>query len=179
MKHISFPLTALALSAFCFGALSAPAQEPVAKPTTPNNAPAESNPVVAALSKLPLFNGPIAPNAKYYVYLQSAVWSYPCLRDIPSIVKAYDELKANGIEIVYIGREKPEDVQKYLTRFKASFPGVLCMKEDEPGLPGFTAAYYFPYAIMIDAQGNVVKDGFATFILEWKETIAEYESKKK
>lgn len=191
MKHISLTLTALALGAFCFTALSAPAKDtsspkPTArkkataakKKTTPKKATAQPTPVATALSKLPLTNGPIAPNAKYYVYLQSAAWSAPCIVNIPQIVKAYDELKANGIEIVYINHESPEAVEKYLTRFKAPFPGVHCTKENASALPGYTEAYYFPYAIMLDAQGNVIKDGFATFILEWKEAIAEHESKQ-
>ena len=191
MKHISLTLTALALGAFCFTALSAPAKDtsspkPTArkkataaqKKTTPKKATAEPTPVATALSKLPLTNGPIAPNAKYYVYLQSFSENYTCYANIPKIVKIYDELKANDIEIVYINHESPKAVEEYLTYFKAPFPGVYSTKEDASALPGYTAASYFPYAIMVDHQGNVIKEGFALFLLEWKEAIAEHESKQ-
>lgn len=174
MKPIILSLAALSLGALTLHSI---AQEPADEPEVPYSAPSENNLVAEALANFNTFNGTPATNARYYIYLESASWCPPCRAEMPKIAKAYDEMKANGVELILIGRDNtPEAAQKYLTAFKATFPGIFGADVDKAGLPGFTTAAYVPHAIIVDAQGNVVKDDHGSITLNWKQLIADYES---
>lgn len=154
-------------------ALRVSAQEPAA----PATASAASGSVGAALAKLKTFNATPATDAKYYIYLESASWCSPCRKEMPKIVKAYDEMKANGVEVILVARDTTaEAAQKYLSTFKASFPGVFNVADDF--LPGFTSADYYPHAVIVDAQGNVVADDNGSIVLEWKSRIKAHEDRQ-
>ena len=176
MKPIILSLAALGLGALALHSL---AQEPADEPEVPYSAPAASSPVADALAKFTTFNGTPAADARYYIYLESASWCPPCRAEMPKIAKAYDEMKANGVEIILIGRDATaEAAQKYLTTFKATFPGIFGAEVDKAGLPGFTSADYVPHAVMVDAQGNVVANGHGSLTLKWQQLIADHEAKQ-
>lgn len=176
MKATIISLTALALGAL---ALHSTAQEPADEPQLPYNAAPASSPVAEALAKLTTFNGTPAADAKYYIYLESASWCPPCRAEMPHIAKAYNDMKANGVELVLIGRDgSSAQAEKYLTTFKATFPGVFGPEAEKAELPGFTAANYVPHAIIVDAQGNVLANGHGSLSLKWKEIIEAHEAKQ-
>ena len=178
MKTNTLILT-LGVGCICALCTRTPAQEPADEPVVPYTPPAQS-PVAAALAKYTAFNGVPAADARYYSYLESASWCGPCRAEMPHIAKAYADMRAAGVELILIGRDStPQAAQKYLTTFKATFPGIFGQEVDQDSLPGFTAANYVPHAIIVDAQGNTIKDGHGSIALKWKEIIAEHETKQR
>ena len=177
MTTKTFLMTALALGALGY---TTPGQEPADEPVLPYNGPETPavSPVAAALAKLPCFNGKPASDAKYYIYLESASWCGPCRAEMPKIVKAYADMRADGVELILIGQDtSSEAAQEYLKTFGATFPGVFGRADGVAELPGYTSADYVPHAIMVDAQGNVLVDGHGSLSLRWKKIIADYEQK--
>lgn len=174
--HIMMVAGALCLSTLAFTAQAEDA--PAAADTPAAAATAPANPVAEALSKLTVFNGTPAPDAKYYIYLESASWCPPCRAEMPHIVKAYPEMRENGVEIILIGADgSPKQAEAYLKTFNATFPGVFGRDAGVANLPGFSSANYVPHAVMVDNQGKVLANGHGSLTLKWKKIIAEHESK--
>ena len=138
-----------------------------------SSAAEETASVGAALEKLETFNAEANLEADYYVYLESASWCGPCRREMPGIVKAYKEMQKAGIEILLIGADRsPEAAQKYLEDFGAAFPGVHRKDKGVTELPGYTPASGIPAATFVTADGEVLKSGHGSIIMDWKKIIS-------
>ena len=63
-----------------------------------------------AAGKLKSFNGKANKKALVYVYLQSASWCGPCNKEMPEVVKIYNEMKKDGrAELILVGHDQTED----------------------------------------------------------------------
>ena len=120
-----------------------------------------------------LFNAEVNPEARYFIYLYSASWCGPCCAEMPKIVKAYPELRMLGVEVFLIGQDKTvEDAKKYLKNFKAPFPGLHSSAFKKGKLPGMRGVPGFPWAILVDADGNELMHDLAKKVFaEWKNKI--------
>ncbi len=145
----------------------------------PVSAPA-GNKVAAALAAQPLFNN-TCPNlsARYYIYLCSARWCGPCNREMPNVVKAYEEMKQSGqVELVFVGVDhEQEDAQAFLSKFGATFPAI--MNKQASALPGYQKPRGIPSATIVDAEGNVVQRGHGSIVKDWKNIISAHEMAQK
>lgn len=130
--------------------------------------------VSKAVGKLKTFNGKPSKKALVYVYLQSASWCGPCNQEMPEVAEIYKEMDADGrAELILIGHDRTEDAaKKFLKQYKAKFPGILSSGKNVDKLPGFSLAQGIPNAIMVDADGNVLGQGFPSQVLsQWKQAV--------
>lgn len=149
----------------------APAQEDTEKPATTKTAKKnEPSEVSKAFKKARPVQGKPNPTAKCYVYLQSASWCPPCRKEMPEIVKAYKEMKANGVEIILCGRDRDKKgVKGYIKEFRIPFPAVVA--DDKLTLPGFTRSSSVPHATYVDKDGKVLMDGHGSITLRWQSVV--------
>jgi thiol-disulfide isomerase/thioredoxin len=140
---------------------------------------ASASAVGKAVGKLKTFNGKPSKKALVYVYLQSASWCGPCNKEMPEVAEIYKEMKKDGrAEVILIGADKTEDAaKKFLKQYKAKFPGILIGGKNVDQLPGFTPARGIPNATMVDAEGNVLANGFPSTVLpQWKQAVENLEA---
>jgi len=140
---------------------------------------ASASAVGKAVGKLKTFNGKPSKKALVYVYLQSASWCGPCNQEMPEVAEIYKEMKKDGrAEVILIGADKTEDAaKKFLKQYKAKFPGILIGGKNVDKLPGFTPASGIPDATMVDAEGNVLANGFPSTVLpQWKQAVENLEA---
>ncbi len=138
------------------------------------HAPRKVGEVVASL---PLLNE-VTPskNAPYYIYLCSAGWCGPCNREMPQVVEAYKEMKASGkVELLLVDYDRTEaNARQFIEKYGVSFPAI--MNSHANSLPGFVSPRGIPFAIIVDAEGNVIAKGYAPNIIQnWKSHIAACE----
>ena len=140
----------------------------------------KTSPVAEALSNIELMGGTPLKGAKYYVYLHSASWCGPCKALMPQIVKEYKKMQKKKIEVILIGHDKtPEAAKAYLEHYEADFPCVLYTDPATNSLPGYTADFAgIPHATIVDAEGNVLKDGHGKEVLDWKKICKPAKKKK-
>lgn len=177
---------ALALGLVILASQSSPAQEE--EIATPEETPAKvvkkdkkakkkakASRVATALKKVKTFNGKPNDKALVYLYLQSASWCPPCNREMPTIVETYKKMKKDGrVEIILLGHDKTDDAAKaFLKQYKAKFPGTMATSKHVSELPGFSEASGIPFAIFVDADGNVLSSGHPGSILSSWETLAD------
>ncbi len=128
--------------------------------------------VGTALSKVKPLSGPKAKkNAKYYLCLYSASWCGPCRKEMPHVVKVYnEEIKNNpDVDLVLFSRDQnPADAKKWLSSAKAKF--TVLNPKDQSKIPGAQNPGGIPHMYIIDADGKVVKEGYPSTILsQYKE----------
>ena len=116
--------------------------------------------------------------ARYYIYLCSASWCGPCHKAMPHVVEAHGEMKADGVvELVLVCFDHSEaDGRAYLSMYSAPFAGT--MGESADRLPGFRKPHGIPHAIIVDADGHVIKEGHGSIAFEYKKHISDYEKEK-
>lgn len=140
---------------------------------------AAASKVGKAAGKLKSFNGKANKKALVYVYLQSASWCGPCNKEMPEVVKIYNEMKKDGrAELILVGHDQTEDGAKaFLKKYKAKFPGVVSTAKGVDKLPGFSQASGIPHATMVDAEGNVLANGYPSSVLsQWQQAVENIEA---
>ncbi len=130
--------------------------------------------VPAALANLEPLSGDFNTKADYYIYLSSASWCGPCVALMPKVAKEYSKLKRKKIELILVCADKTEeDAKNYVKKYKAKFPMVMTSQGGK--LPGFAGGGAIPNATIVDAEGNEIKKGHGSIILEWKDVIKDHE----
>ncbi len=89
-----------------------------------------------------------------------ATWCVPCLREIPEIRKAYENLHGEGFEVISINMDEDlQQARKFLD--KQRFPWATYHSNDLEAL-GFKAAYAqrlgisaIPFMLLVDREGKV------------------------
>lgn len=183
---------ALALGFLVLGSHVAPAQDIAPAADEQTEAPvkksrkkkktAKAAAVPAALKKVKRVSGRVNQKALLYIYLQSASWCGPCKKAMPEIVEIYKEMrKDKRAEIVLVGWDRsPEEVKAYIESYKCKMPAVSKDARNVDKLPGFAVAGGIPDAIMVDANGNVIKKGYPTYIIPtWKAEVERLEKAAK
>ena len=135
--------------------------------------------VTKALKKTKLFNGRPNAKAKYYIYLQSAGWCGFCRKEMPDIVKGYKEMKKNGVEIIFCSFDKTQDAAKeFIREFGIRFPAMMETDDRKgPALPGYERGPGIPWAVIVDAQGHVLRTGQGAIVNQWSKIVSEAEKK--
>lgn len=154
------------------GFLVSTAQGADNKPIAVENAPGAVGKVLAKVK--PLTDPKAKTNAKYYLCLYSASWCGPCRAEMPHVVKLYnEEIKKNpDIELILFSRDRnPADAKKWISSSKAKFP-VLAPK-DQSKIPGAQSPNGIPHLYIIDAEGNVIKNGHPSSLLSQYKTFCK------
>ncbi len=122
------------------------------------------------VADLKTVSGTVNPDAKFYIYLQSASWCSPCRREMPHFAKMYPEMKEMGVELILLSADKtPELGVKFLTDYKAEFPAVMNDEPTAQKLPHYKRGGFIPRATFVDASGKLIKADSASIIHQWKE----------
>lgn len=128
--------------------------------------------VSAALKKATFISGKPSGKARYYAFLHSASWCGPCRAVMPKIVAEYKKLKGKKVEIILVSGDKTADAAKeYAKEYKVKFP--VAMPTAILQVPGYRSAPSYPYAIVVDRYGKVLKEGHGSIMLDLNDTIAE------
>lgn len=83
-------------------------------------------------------------------------WCPPCRREIPGLVKLYDEYKSRGVEIVSFALERnagPQQVKQFAQQ--AGMKWIQLIGNEDIG-QAFRLTGSVPTTIFLDAQGNEV-----------------------
>ena len=125
--------------------------------------------VQTAIEDMKFFNGKPSKKAKYYIYLHSSATCAACKSIMPTIVKEYKKMKSKDVEIILISHDSTEEAAKdYAKSLRAKIPTVMDADEKTRKLPGYTQVSGIPQAIIVDKNGNVIKQGHGNIVLEWK-----------
>ena len=84
-----------------------------------------------------------------------ATWCMPCVAELPSIEKLYQQFKDEDIEFLLISREDPEKVKSYKQRKNYTLPFLIENETsqinkmyDSPGIPA---------TFIINKKGDIIK----------------------
>lgn len=133
------------------------------------NQPEDKGPgeVAKALDELKFFNGKPSKKAKYYIYLHSSATCVACKTYIPTIVKAYKNMKKGKVELIFVSHDStPEAAKAYAKEERMKFAGI--MDAEATKLPGYTQVSGMPSATIVDKHGTVIKSGHAALVNEWE-----------
>lgn len=129
----------------------------------------EPGAVAKALEDTKCFNGKPNKKAKYYVYLHSSSTCVACKSIMPTIVKEYKKMKRGKVEIILFSHDSTEEAAKaYAKSLRAKFPVIMDGDPAAKKLPGYAPVSGIPQAIIVDKDGNPVKQGHGNIVLEWK-----------
>lgn len=111
-----------------------------------------------------------AIDAEFYIYLTSASWCGPCNAEMPHVVEQYTKMRENGrVELVMMsGDSTPEAARGFAERYKATFPVLNPRSLNGQLPPGYTQPNGIPNAIIVDRDGNVIKNGHGSLVMQWQ-----------
>jgi peroxiredoxin len=85
-----------------------------------------------------------------------ATWCRPCVEEMPSMQKLYDEFKRNDFEILAISIDATGEsvVAPFMQKYKLTFPALI---DSEGTIRESYGATGVPESFIIDRQGILVK----------------------
>jgi len=90
-----------------------------------------------------------------------ASWCPPCRRDMPEVVKIYDQYKDKGLQIVGISLDRNrEDWVKGIEELNITWPQMSDLKYWETDLGAAYAVNSIPHMVLIDKSGTIVARQF-------------------
>lgn len=90
-----------------------------------------------------------------------ATWCVPCKKEIPELVKLYDEYHERGLEILSISTDGTRSVGKvraFVESYKMKFPVLL--DSDKEVFQRKYKGYFIPYGILVDKEGKVIHTAY-------------------
>lgn len=115
----------------------------------------------------------IAPDRPLLVNVWAS-WCGPCVEEMPELQRYAHAQGQDGVQVVGLALDTPEGVRSFLARVPVDYPLLL----DTPG-PADASVWLgntrglLPYSVLVDAQGQVVKQKLGPFahgeIEEWAE----------
>ena len=109
------------------------------------------------------------PDAKYYIYLQSASWCGPCNAEMPTVVKQYKTM-GKRVELILVSHDNSADAAiKFMKKYGADFPCILANSGESGKLPAFKFAGGVPNASVVKADGKeIINTHAGAVIKDWK-----------
>lgn len=167
MEGVNFLHTTLLMAAAC---LMSPGMAQAQAPQAAQAAGA----VASGLTKVAFQNAQPKLGAQYYIVLVSAPWCGPCHRTMPSVVKAYEEMKKDGrVELICVCDATPEKAMEYIRQYGGSFP--LTTTKD-PGIwkvAGVEKPQYVPHCTILTPEGKPLFRGNGAKVAEWRSLTIE------
>ena len=88
-----------------------------------------------------------------------ATWCVPCRQEMPAMDAYYRQHRADGVEILAISMDRPEDLPKVVEAMRPfSFP-VALVRDAE--IKGYGRIWRMPTTFVIDRRGVLRRDGGA------------------
>lgn len=84
-----------------------------------------------------------------------ATWCMPCVAELPSINKLYNQFKNEDIVFLLISRESPEKVKSYQQRKKYDVPFYI--DDEHSNIPKIYFSQGIPTTFIINKKGKVIK----------------------
>ena len=93
-----------------------------------------------------------------------ASWCAPCVEEMPALAAFAAAQPADGLQVLGLALDTPEDVRGFLARVPVGYPIVL----DTPGPADASvrlgnAQGLLPYSVLVDAHGRIVKQKLGPF----------------
>jgi len=85
-----------------------------------------------------------------------ATWCDPCRREIPLLKALRREHAADGLEIVGIAVDYPDDVRKYVQAHRIDYPVLIGEEGGLAAASAFGMDTVLPFSVFADRQGRVV-----------------------
>ncbi len=93
-----------------------------------------------------------------------ASWCGPCVEEMPELQRYARAQGADGVQVVGLALDTPENVRGFLARVPVDYPILL----DQPG-PADASVHLgntrglLPYSVLVDARGRVVRQKLGPF----------------
>ncbi len=82
-----------------------------------------------------------------------ATWCPPCREETPSMVKLYERLKGEGLEIYAVSVDRDDAaVQRFVKRFRVSYP---VLRDPQAAAARRFGVFKFPETFIIDRRGVI------------------------
>ncbi len=105
----------------------------------------------------PLALSDIAGKGKYVLVDFWASWCPPCRKDMPEVVKLYNQYKSKGFEIVGVSLDSDNAAWvKGIKDLKITWPQVSDLKGWQTELGGAYAVNSIPHMVLLDKEGKIV-----------------------
>ncbi len=93
-----------------------------------------------------------------------ASWCEPCVREMPELDRLARAQPADGLQVLGIALDRPEDVRAFLQRVPIGYPIAL----ETPGPADASVRLgdtqgLLPYSVLIDANGRIVRQKLGPF----------------
>jgi thiol-disulfide isomerase/thioredoxin len=96
-----------------------------------------------------------------------ATWCGPCIREIPSVKKTYDELNAKGFEIIGISLDSDKGkLEDFIAKNKMPWPQFFDGKGWKTSLAQEHGINSIPAMWLVDKEGNLVDQNARTDLEE-------------
>jgi len=85
-----------------------------------------------------------------------ATWCQPCIDEMPTIERLYNQLHPRGLEVVAISLDPlgAQVIEPFMRRYRLTFPVLLDVKSEVERLYGTTGV---PESFIVDKQGRLVE----------------------
>lgn len=85
-----------------------------------------------------------------------ATWCQPCIDEMPTIERLYNQLHARGLEVITISLDPlgAQVIEPFMRRYQLTFPVLLDVKSEVERLYGTTGV---PESFIVDKQGRLVE----------------------
>jgi len=85
-----------------------------------------------------------------------ATWCQPCIDEMPTIERLYNQLHARGLEVITISLDPlgAQVIEPFMRRYRLTFPVLLDVKSEVERLYGTTGV---PESFIVDKQGRLVE----------------------
>ncbi len=135
-----------------------------------DEAPAQELSVVATALKNAQYLTSARPNlnAKFFIILRSASWCGPCRNEMPRIAAEYANIRRSGqVELILHSQDNTaEQAVQFVTSNNGNFPVIA--KDKMPQLPNMPQTPGIPWAIFMDADGNVITSQHGASVMQWR-----------
>lgn len=93
-----------------------------------------------------------------------ASWCAPCVEEMPELARFADTQGDNGVQVLGLALDTPDDVRGFLQRVPVDYPIVI----ETPGPHDASvrlgnAQGLLPYSVLFDAQGRLLKAKLGPF----------------
>ncbi len=92
-----------------------------------------------------------------------ATWCVPCLREIPDLMRLEDELQENGVVLVALGMDDPNDFARVDAFRTQHFPEFSSYLRDSPDMDSLVSIVdpvwneLLPTTYLLDPDGDVIR----------------------